>query len=159
MPDNVVDNKEDVQNKDKNIEIIDNLKANYEAQIAAEKNKYTVLLENYIKNISSSDGDNSKNNEQPSEAEKVKRIGELSENVRDNKLNALEQAKAMIEIDDYVTESGERSIFAYTHGELDGAELESIKKIKDVLKDSIEKADGDVGVFQSAVVSKLVEFR
>ena len=153
----MAEEKKDQEQQDKNVEMIEKLKADFEAKLAEKDERYTALLETYIKKTTSSD--DKQQPPEPTEAEKAKRIGELSKLVRDNKINALEQAKAMIEIDDYVTERGERSIFAYTHGAIDGAEIESVRKVKEILKDAIERSDGDVGVFQSAIVSKLAEFR
>jgi hypothetical protein len=95
--------------------------------------------------------------QEPTPAEKRAHIEQIAREVKDNKINGLEQAKRLIEYDDYVTENGGRTIFTFTDStEIPTVQdLESANKVKSLLQYAIDKSDGSEEIFKATLVDKL----
>lgn len=137
------------------VETIKQMQARFDAELAKRDQKYSALLKFATEGGKVSADTPAK----PTDAEIKKRMEDLAKQVRDNKISGLEQAQALLEFDDYYTSKGGRSIFAYTDGDLDSAELESIDKVRGLLEHAIEKSEGDPTVFSTALASKLIDKR
>ena len=146
--------KEDDTYKNDDVETIKQMQAKFDAELAKRDQKYSALL----KFATEGGKVSAEKPAEPTDAEIKAQMEDLAKQVRDNKMSGLEQAKALLAFDEYkMNKLGGRSIFAYTDGDLDRAELESIDKVKGLLQHAIEVTDGDPGVFEAAIASKLVD--
>ena len=102
------------ENKPENedVKIIDATKQRYEAIIAEKDAKYSSLLRAYAEK----QGDSAETPPAPTPEEERKHIESIAKAVRDNKISAPEQAKAILEYEDYITSHGGQSIFLCTDG-------------------------------------------
>ena len=140
---------------DENVEAFKEAQRNFEAQLALERQKYSALYKEYVKGSKPSP----EGEKEPTPEERKKHIEELAKAVRDNKINGLEQAKALIEYDQYVTDNGGRTIFTFTDGTPSQNDLESAEKVKNLLQYAIETSDGSEEIFQATVASKLKDIK
>lgn len=148
-----INEQDTYQNED--VETLKALQAKYDAEIAKRDQKYSALL----KYATEGGKVSTETPHEPTPAEKKQHIEEIAREVRDNKLNSVEQAKRLIEYDDYVVENGGRTIFTFTDGTPSPVDLESAEKVKNLLQYAIEASDGSPEVFQATVASKLKDVR
>lgn len=149
----VINEQDTYANSD--VEAIQAMQARFDAELAKKDQKYSALL----KFVTEGGKMSADVPAQPTDAEIKKNMEDLARKVRDNKMSGLEQAQALLDFDDYYTSKGGRSIFAYTDGDLDAAEIESIEKVRGLLEHAIEKSEGDPSVFSTSIASKLIDKR
>lgn len=147
-------NEQDTYQND-DVEALKAMQARYDAEIAKRDQKYSALL----KYATEGGKISAENPHEPTPAEKKQHIEQIAKEVRDNKINSLEQAKRLVEYDDYVVENGGRTIFTFTDGTPSPADLESAEKVKNLLQYAIETSDGSPEVFQATLSSKLKDVR
>lgn len=137
------------------VKALQEMQARFDAELAKRDQKYSALLK-----FATEGGKVSP--ETPQEltpAEKRQHIEDVARNVRDNKINGIEQAKALLEYDDYVVNNGGRTIFTFTDGTPSQYDLESAARVRDLLQYAIDSSDGSEEVFQAAIGSKLKDIR
>ena len=147
-------NEQDTYQND-DVEALKAMQARYDAEIAKRDQKYSALL----KYATEGGKVSAETSHEPTPAEKQQHIEQIAKEVRDNKINSLEQAKRLLEYDDYVVEKGGRTIFTFTDGTPSPADLESAEKVKSLLQYAIETSDGSPEVFQATLSSKLKDVR
>lgn len=137
------------------VKALQEMQARFDAEIAKRDQKYSALL----KYATEGGKISAETPHEPSPAEKKQHIEEIARNVRDNKISGLEQAKALLEYDDYIVENGGRTIFTFTDGTPSQYDLESADKVRDLLQYAIETSEGNEELFQAAIGSKLKDIR
>ena len=135
------------------VETIQAMQARFDAELAKRDQKYSALL----KYATEGGKVSAETPQEPTPAEKRAHIEQIAREVRDNKINGLEQAKRLIEYDDYVVENGGRTIFTFTDSTETPTvqDLESANKVKSLLQYAIDKSDGSEDVFKATIVDKL----
>ena len=141
--------------ENQDVETLKAMQARYDAEIAKRDQKYSALL----KYATEGGKVSAETSHEPTPAEKQQHIEQIAKEVRDNKINSLEQAKRLVEYDDYVVENGGRTIFTFTDGTPSPADLESAEKVKNLLQYAIETSDGSPEVFQATLTSRLKDVR
>ena len=139
------------------VETIQALEARFNAELAKKDAKYSALL----KYATEGGRISAEKPQEPTPAEKKAHIEDIAREVRDNKINGLEQAKRLIEYDDYVTENGGRTIFTFTDSTETPTmqDLDSANKVKSLLQYAIEKSEGSEEIFKATVVDKLRDIK
>lgn len=61
----------------------------------------------------------------------------------------------MVDADDYLTSHGKRSLFAASDGDLSDSDVRTCERTNALLKDVIEKSEGDVNVALAYLGTKL----
>lgn len=148
-----INEQDTYQNED--VETIQAMQARFDAELAKRDQKYSALLK-YATEGGKVSADTP---QEPTPAEKKQHIEQLARDVKANKINGIEQAKALLEYDDYVTENGGRTIFTFTDGTPSQADLLSADRVKNLLQYAIETSEGNEELFQAAIVSKLKDIR
>ena len=150
---NVIDENDTFENDD--VKTIQEMQARFDAELAKRDQKYSALLK-----FATEGGKVSPDAPaEPTPEEQRKHIEELAKAVKENKINGLDQAKALLEYDKYVTENGGRTIFIYTDGTPSERDLESAERVKKLLQYAVETSDGSEDVFQAAIASKLKDIK
>lgn len=151
---NITINEQDTyENAD--VKALQEMQARFDAELAKRDQKYSALL----KYATEGGKVSTETPQEPSPAEKQAHIKEIAKAVRDNKIGGLEQAKALLEYDDYVTENGGRTIFTFTDGTPSQYDIESAEKVRGLLEYAIETSDGSEEVFQASIASKLKDIK
>lgn len=149
----VINEEDTYQNDD--VKALQEMQARFDAELAKRDQKYSALL----KYATEGGKISAETPTELSPAEKKEHIEEIAKEVRDNKINGLEQAKALLEYDDYVKENGGRTIFTFTDGTPSQYDLESAEKVRGLLEYAIETSDGSEEVFQASIASKLKDIK
>jgi len=136
---------------EKDINIIDELKRKHQEELEAEKLKYNVLYKKYC------NGERSSTEPQKPTIDPKQVYEDNVKKIMTNKMNDLEQAKTLLEIDDYRQSIGEKSIFVARDGIPNEGDIDSAENCRAVLEDAIERSEGDNGVFLATVTSKLID--
>lgn len=147
-------NEQDTYQND-DVEALKAMQARYDAELAKRDQKYSALL----KYATEGGKVSSETPHEPTPAERKQHIEQIAKEVRDNKISSLEQAKRLIEYDDYVVENGGRTIFTFTDGTPSPVDLESADRVKNLLQYAIDSSDGSPEVFQATLASKLKDIR
>lgn len=154
MAEETIINEEDTyENAD--VQALQEMQARFDAELAKRDQKYSALL----KYATEGGKVSAETPQEPSPAEKKQHIEEIAKAVRDNKINGIEQAKALLEYDDYVVENGGRTIFTFTNGTPSQYDLESAERVRDLLQYAIETSEGNEELFQAAIGSKLKDIK
>ena len=148
-----INEKDTYENAD--VKALQEMQARFDAELAKRDQKYSALL----KYATEGGKVSAETPQEPSPAEKQEHIEELAKAVRDNKISGLEQAKALLEYDDYVVENGGRTIFTFTDGTPSQYDMESAEKVRDLLQYAIETSDGSEELFRAAISSKLKDIK
>lgn len=137
------------------VKALQEMQARYDAELAKRDQKYSALL----KYATEGGKISAETPQEPTPAERKQHIEELAKSVRDNKIGGIEQAKALLEYDDYVVENGGRTIFTFTDGTPSQYDYESAERVKGLLQYAIENSDGSEEVFLATIGSKLKDIR
>lgn len=137
------------------VKALQEMQARYDAELAKRDQKYSALL----KYATEGGKISAETPQEPTPAERKQHIEELAKSVRDNKIGGIEQAKALLEYDDYVVENGGRTIFTFTDGTPSQYDYESAERVKSLLQYAIENSDGSEEVFLATIGSKLKDIR
>ena len=137
------------------VQALQEMQARFDAELAKRDQKYSALL----KYATEGGKVSAETPTEPSPAEKKQHIEDIAKAVRDNKINGIEQAKALLEYDDYVVENGGRTIFTFTNGTPSQYDLESAERVRDLLQYAIETSEGNEELFQAAIGSKLKDIK
>ena len=148
-----IDTEDTYENAD--VKALQEMQARYDAELAKRDQKYSALL----KYATEGGKVSSETPAEPSPADKQKHIEEIAKEVRDNKISGLEQAKALLEYDDYVQDNGGRTIFTFTDGTPTQYDIESAEKVRDLLQYAIDMSEGSTELFQAAITSKLKDIK
>ena len=144
-----INEQDTYENQD--VETIQAMQSRFDAELAKEKQKYSALLK-YATEGGKVSADTP---QEPSPAEKRQHIEELAKAVRDNHMKSVDQAKALLEYDDYVVSNGNRTIFLPTKGAPTEQDMISADRVKSLLQYAVETSDGDNDVFAATLGSKL----
>lgn len=95
----------------------------------------------------------------PTQSEKDERFKQLMNGFHENKFHTpTEHISAMLEIDDYLVEKGNRSLFEASTGDrnYNGAYEESMK-VKEILKDALEESHGNDMLLMAKIQDALID--
>ena len=148
-----IDTEDTYENAD--VKALQEMQARYDAELAKRDQKYSALL----KYATEGGKISAETPTEPSPAEKRQHIEELAKAVRDNKMTNIDQAKALLEFDDYVKDNGGRTIFTFTDGTPTQYDIESAGKVRDLLQYAIDTSEGSTELFQAAITSKLKDIK
>ena len=148
-----IDEQDTYENAD--VKALQEMQARFDAELAKRDQKYSALL----KYATEGGKISTETSTEPSPAEKQEHIEEVAKAVRDNKISGLDQAKALLEYDDYVVENGGRTIFTFTDGTPSQYDIESAEKVRGLLEYAIETSEGNQELFQAAISSKLKDIK
>lgn len=139
------------------VETIQAMQARFDAELAKRDQKYSALL----KYATEGGKVSAETPQEPTPAEKRAHIEQIAREVRDNKIDGLEQAKRLIEYDDYVVENGGRTIFTFTDSTETPTvqDLESANKVRSLLQYAIDKSEGSEDIFKATIVDKLRDIK
>lgn len=139
------------------VETIQAMQARFDAELAKRDQKYSALL----KYATEGGKVSTETPQEPTPAEKKAHIEKIAREVRDNKINGLEQAKHLVEYDDYVVENGGRTIFTFTDSTETPTvqDLDSANKVKSLLQYAIDKSEGSEEIFKATIVNKLRDIK
>ena len=143
-----VEGTETFENQD--VKALEEMRIKYETDLAKEKEKYSQLLAYTVRggNISTE-----KNTLEKTPEERWKAACEI---IRDPKSTNIQQAQALLEGDSiYRAQHGGRSLFCSEDGTLSDKEEKIADMVVDIIKDSLEKAEGVDSVYSSISSSKL----
>lgn len=148
-----INEQDTYENQD--VETIQAMQSRFDAELAKERQKYSALL----KYATEGGKVSAETPREPTPAEKKQHAEELAKAVRDNKMKSVDQAKALIEYDDYVVSNGNRTIFLPTQGAPTEQDMVSADRVKSLLQYAIETSEGDNDVFLATIGSKLKDVR
>lgn len=147
----------EVQNtyENEDVKALQKMEEKYNAELQKKDLKYSALL----KFVTEGGKVSPETPAEPTPEERRKHIESIARAVRDNKIPGVEQAKALVEYDDYVVKNGGRTIFTYTDGEPSANDITSAENVKALLQYGIETSEGNEELFQAAIASKLKDIK
>ena len=146
-----ITNTQQVDNED--VSALDTQKAYYEEILSQKDAKYRTLLQAYAR------GERAEASA-PSEPTPDELKAEFEKNVlllHDNKASDLDQAKAIMSIREYRLNLGEPDIFLPQDGVPSAEDIDSARKLGDLLSYAIEDSDGSDGRFRATIQDHLVD--
>ena len=150
-----MENNENLNDVNEDISIIDEMNARHQAELDAKDAKYAQLLRAYSRGERAS----AETSHEKTAAELKSEYESNIKDVADNQLNDLEQAKRILAIRQYRLDSGEPDIFLPDIGTPSPEDIDSARKIADVLEYAIDRSDGNNKIFVSTLESRLVDNR
>ena len=140
---------ETFENQD--VKALEEMRIKYETDLAKEKQKYSQLLAYTV----SGGGLSSEKKPEP-EKSPEERWKAACDVIRNKKSTNVEIAQALLEGDSiYRAQHGDRSIFCSEDGTLSDKEEKIADTVAEIIKDSLEKAEGIDNVYTSIASSKL----
>ena len=140
-----------VDNED--VSALDTQKAYYEELLAQRDAKYGTLLKAYARGERAEASALSEPTPDELKAEFEKNVMLL----HDNKASDLDQAKAIMAIREYRLNLGEPDIFLPQDGTPSAEDIDSARKLGDLLSYAIEDSDGSDGRFRATIQDHLVD--